>query len=89
MSSAICFNLDQSKLLSSGNGLNVIKTRVFTPLSTVFQSYHGDSSHDRVFLGFSPVPGWGSEWSCPRTNFCYDNIMFHSGSAEGKVWLRK
>ena len=24
MSSAICFNLDQSKLLSSGNGLNVL-----------------------------------------------------------------
>ena len=31
MSSAICFNLDQSKILSSGNGL--------MPFSTVFQLY--------------------------------------------------
>ena len=28
MSSAICFNLDQSKILSSGNGLNYIKVYV-------------------------------------------------------------
>ena len=31
MSSAICFNLDQSKILSSGNGLKlVLKTSDFT-----------------------------------------------------------
>ena len=29
MPSAICFNLDQSKVLSSGNGLNHIEYRVF------------------------------------------------------------
>ena len=29
MSFAICFNLDQSKILSSGNGLNLYKTTVF------------------------------------------------------------
>ena len=27
MSSAICFNLDQSKILSSGNGLTLFQTR--------------------------------------------------------------
>ena len=28
MSSAICFNLDQSKILSSGNGLTGIQTEI-------------------------------------------------------------
>ena len=36
MSSAICFSLDQSKKLSSGNGL--------TGFQKSFQSYHGNSS---------------------------------------------
>ena len=34
MSSAICFNLDQAKILSSGYGLNNVKTT-----STSMQSY--------------------------------------------------
>ena len=29
MSSAICFNLDQSKLLSSGNGLTLQNNKIF------------------------------------------------------------
>ena len=29
MSSAVCFNLDQSKILSSGNGLNCEYTSVY------------------------------------------------------------
>ena len=28
MSSAVCFNLDQSKILSSGNGLNEIRINI-------------------------------------------------------------
>ena len=38
----------------------------FTPLSTVFQSYHGDSSHYSCLSWVSPVLGWGSEVSCSR-----------------------
>ena len=38
----------------------------FTPLLTVFQSYHGDSSHYSCLSWVSPVLGWGSEVSCPR-----------------------
>ena len=38
----------------------------FTPLSTVFQSYHSDSSHYSCLSRVSPVLGMGSEVSCPR-----------------------
>ena len=38
-----------------------------TPLSTVFQLYHGDSSHYSYPFWVSPVLGWGSEVSSPRT----------------------
>ena len=31
------------------------------------QSYHGDSSHYSCLSWVSPVLGWGSEVSCPRT----------------------
>ena len=37
------------------------------PISTVFQSYHGDSSHYSCLSWVSPVLGWDSEVSCPRT----------------------
>ena len=36
MSSAICFNLDQSKILSSGNGLKEESSNVFFPLTSSF-----------------------------------------------------
>ena len=39
----------------------------FTPLLTVFQSYHGDSSNYSCISWVSPGLGWGSEVSCPRT----------------------
>ena len=39
----------------------------FMPLSTVFQSYRNDSSHYSCLSWVSPVPGWGSEVSFPRT----------------------
>ena len=39
----------------------------FTPLLIVFQSYHGDSSHYSCLSWVSPVLGWGSEVSCPKT----------------------
>ena len=38
-----------------------------TPLSTVFQSYHGDRSHYSCLSWFLQALGWGSEVSCPRT----------------------
>ena len=31
----------------------------FTPLSTVFQQYYGDSSHYSCLSGVSPAHGWG------------------------------
>ena len=37
------------------------------PLLTVFQSYQGDSSYYSCLSWVSPVLGWGSEVSCPRT----------------------
>ena len=60
MSSAICFDFDQSKILSSGNGFIVIEWW-FTPLSTIFQLYHGFSSHYSCISWVSPVLGWDSE----------------------------
>ena len=36
------------------------------PLSTVFQSYHGDKSHCSCLSWVSPVLGWGSEVSCDK-----------------------
>ena len=39
----------------------------FTPLLTVFQSYHGASLHYSYLSWVSPVLGQGSEVSCPRT----------------------
>ena len=39
----------------------------FTQLSTVFPSYHGDSSHYSCLSWVSAVIGWGSKVSCPRT----------------------
>ena len=38
----------------------------FTPLSTVFQLFHGDNSHYSCLSWVSPALGWGSEVSCPR-----------------------
>ena len=40
---------------------------VFYAVLTVFQSYHGDSSHYSCLSWVSSVLGWGSEVSCPRT----------------------
>ena len=37
------------------------------PLSTVFQSYNGDSSHYSCLNWVSPVLGWSSKVSCQRT----------------------
>ena len=39
----------------------------FTQLSTVFQSYHGNSSHYSCLSWLLPVLGWGSEVSCQMT----------------------
>ena len=37
------------------------------PLSTVLQSYHDESSHYSCLSLVSPILGWGSGVSCPRT----------------------
>ena len=39
----------------------------FKPFSTVFQSYHGHSSHYSYLSWVSSVLGWGFEASCSRT----------------------
>ena len=39
----------------------------FMPLSTVFKSYHGDSSFYSCLSWVSQVLGWGSDVSFPRT----------------------
>ena len=44
-------------------------------LSTVFQSYHGNSSHYSCLPWVSPVLGWGSEVSCTLENKAFENIM--------------
>ena len=55
MSSAICFNLDQSKILSSGNGLNSYPQRQIEPSNVfsymVFQFQ--DQSSSRVVVRYS------------------------------------
>ena len=51
MSSAICFNLDQSKILSSGNGLNVLLYRVYSQ----FAQSHLAHSHFAQFFPVSPI----------------------------------
>ena len=50
--------------------LHLVKSFIewcFTLISTVFQSYQGDSSHYSCFSRVSPVLGWGFEVSCPKT----------------------
>ena len=50
MSSAICFNLNQSKILSSGNGLNVVRGFNNTTL-TLYQTNPGfDDTEKRALL---------------------------------------
>ena len=56
----------------------------FTPLLTLFQSYHGDSSHYSSLSWVSPVLGWGSEVSCPRT-LPRKTQMIRCGSNPGPV----
>ena len=45
----------------------LIDWMVFTLLSTIFQSYHSNSSHYSCLSWVSTVLGYGSEVSCPRT----------------------
>ena len=47
--------------------LNSVIEWCFTPLLTVFQSYHGNSSHYSCLSWVSPVLGWGPEVSCSMT----------------------
>ena len=56
-----------SKVAEMSKCVNELTKWCFTPLSTVFQSYHGDSSHYSCLSWVSTVLGWGSEVSCPRT----------------------
>ena len=47
--------------------LRILIEWCFMPLSTVFQSYHGNSSHNSCLSWVSPVLGWGSEVSYSKT----------------------
>ena len=51
----------------------------FTPLSTIFQSYHSVNSHYSCLSWVSPVLSWGSKVSCPRT-LQRNTLSFHCGS---------
>ena len=50
MSSAICFNLDQSKILSSGNGLSLYQTKKVDLLK--IKAYADDKSKITQNLNF-------------------------------------
>ena len=52
---------------------------VFTPFSKIFQSYLRNSSDNSCLSWVSPVLGWGSEVSCPRT--------LPQKNPENPVWL--
>ena len=56
----------------------------FTPLSTSFQLYHDDSSHLSCLSWVSPVLGWSSEVSCPRT-LPRKNLGIQCGSNPGPL----
>ena len=51
MSSAICFNLDQSKILSSGNGL----IQMLTKIDFMEPKLHDDLHHSDAQSPFLPV----------------------------------
>ena len=53
MSSAICLNLDQCKVLSSGNGLNIIKMSIINPWKEIGRVL--DLTSDFLFSSPSPV----------------------------------
>ena len=57
----------------------------FTPFSTVFQSYYGDSSHYSCLSWVSPVLGWGSEVSCPPKTLPRKTQRIQCGSNPGPL----
>ena len=76
MSSAICFNLDQSKILSSGNGLNRNKL-VYYHCPSSFRSLNVPSS------ACSRCPSFGSVYERSRhpdllhSQFPFDTNLKH------------
>ena len=61
------FSSDLESTLCFVLGNIVLDRMVLTPLSIIFQLYHGDSSHYSCLAWVSLVQGWGSEVSCPST----------------------
>ena len=57
----------ESLIQSKSTGDDRLIEWCFTPLSTVFQLYYGDSSHYARLSWVSPVLGLGFEMSCART----------------------
>ena len=57
MSSAICFNLDQSKILSSGNGLSVQSHLITALRKKAFENgmVNGENAGNQHFLLFATM----------------------------------
>ena len=51
MSPAICFDLDQSRILSSGNGLNVVQVIVYDRVENIVEK--GENTGYQHFLLFT------------------------------------
>ena len=55
MSSAICFNLDQSKILSSGKGLKCLKTAGSNEKIAIQTDQYADTSYLYVMVTLSQL----------------------------------
>ena len=55
MSSAICFNLDQSKILSSGNGLKINIAKSRKESFTYCRVFIGKAISDEFIMDIRPV----------------------------------
>ena len=55
MSSAICFNLDQSKMLSSGNGLNRLPHTLLVVMTPILYKKNKLSSYQAAIKASCPV----------------------------------
>ena len=91
MSSAICFNLDQSEILSSGNGLNIIEQCwLLTTLQKIpFKNTvgKGEDAGNQYFLLFQhcfpeskndTISAFVEIIACKCFHFEYDLTLYHT-----------
>ena len=78
-------NHNKSESQASGKIVCFLFEWRFTPLSTVFKSYHGDSSHYLCLSWVSPVLGWGSEVSCPRILPAENRLSYRTQTFERNI----